>query len=63
MVGDDDGVVVVARRIVEKVIDWAEEHEEAEEQIKGLIEKERVAPGKYYNPATFARLHQKRRSS
>lgn len=57
VVGDDDGVVVVARRIVEEVIDWAEE------QSKGLIEKERVAWDKYCNPATFARLHQEHRSS
>jgi regulator of RNase E activity RraA len=61
VVGDDDGVVVVARRIVDEVIEWVEEHEEAEEHIKGLIEKENVAPGKYYNPATFARLHDERR--
>jgi regulator of RNase E activity RraA len=45
---DDDGVVVVARQIAAEVIDWVEEHEQAEEYVKGLIEKEGVAPGKYY---------------
>ena len=27
-----------------------------EEQIKKLIEREDVAPGKYYNPKTFSKL-------
>ena len=48
IVADDDGVVVVARQIAAEVIDWVEEHEQAEEYVKGLIEKEGVAPGKYY---------------
>ncbi len=56
IVGDDDGVVVVARPIALDVIEWVEDHERAEEHIKGLIESENVAPGKYYNPETFARL-------
>ena len=55
--GDDDGVVVVARAIAEDVIDWVEEHEEIEEHIKGLIQKENVAPGKYYNQESFERFH------
>jgi regulator of RNase E activity RraA len=62
IVGDDDGIVVVARGIVEEVIEWAEQHEEAEEHIKELIQKENVAPGKYYNQATFERLSRERRS-
>ena len=60
IVGDDDGVVVVARRIAAGVIEWAEEHEEAEEHIKDLIEREKVAPGRYYNQETFQRLHEER---
>jgi 5-oxopent-3-ene-1,2,5-tricarboxylate decarboxylase/2-hydroxyhepta-2,4-diene-1,7-dioate isomerase len=48
IVADDDGVVVVARQIAAEVIDWVEEHEQAEEYVKSLIEKEGVAPGKYY---------------
>ncbi|MCI0438637.1 MAG: hypothetical protein L0177_05845 [Chloroflexi bacterium] len=48
IVGDDDGVVVVPRGAAEEVIDWVEEHEAVEEYIKGLIQKENVAPGKYY---------------
>ena len=56
IVGDDDGVVVVPASIAAEVIDWVEEHELAEEHIKSLIESEGVAPGEYYNPATFERL-------
>ena len=56
IVGDDDGIVVVARGIVEELIDWVEEHERSEEHIKELIQKENVAPGKYYNRETFERL-------
>jgi len=56
IVGDDDGVVVVPERVAEEVIDWAEDHEQVEEQIKDLIEREGVAPGKYYNPKTFSKL-------
>ena len=56
IVGDDDGVVVVPERVAEEVIDWAEDHEQVEEQIKDLIEREGVAPGKYYNPKTFSEL-------
>ena len=48
IVADDDGVVVVPEIIAKEVIDWVEEHEAVEEYVKGLIEKENVAPGKYY---------------
>ena len=48
IVADDDGVVVVPNEAVESVIDWVEEHETMEEYVKGLIEDENVAPGKYY---------------
>ena len=60
IVADDDGVVVVPERIAAEVIDWVEEHEAVEEYIKGLIEAEGAAPGKYYPPtdATIARYHE-----
>jgi regulator of RNase E activity RraA len=60
IVGDDDGVVVVPAGVVAEVIDWVEEHEEVEEYIKGLIQEEQVAPGKYYPPtdATVERFRE-----
>ncbi len=61
IVGDDDGVVVVPAGVAVEVIDWVEEHEEVEEYIKGLIQKEEVAPGKYY-PPTDATVEQYHRS-
>ena len=48
IVGDDDGVVVVASQIAKEVIEWGETHELHEEFAKSLIESERVSPGKYY---------------
>lgn len=63
IVGDDDGIVVVARGIVEEVIEWVEDHEKDEEHIKELIQKENVAPGKYYNQANFERLSRERRAA
>ncbi len=60
IVGDDDGVVVVAASIAEEVIYWVEEHEQAEEYIKTLIQKENVSPGKYYNEENFQRLARER---
>ena len=63
IVGDDDGVLVVARSIVLEVLEWAEDHEISEEYIKELIQTENVAPGKYYNAATFKRLSEERRQS
>ncbi|MCH7801402.1 MAG: hypothetical protein IIC24_07635, partial [Chloroflexi bacterium] len=60
IVGDDDGVVVVPQQVAQEVIDWVEEHEAVEEYVKGLIEKENVAPGKYYpiSEATVQQYHQ-----
>ena len=62
IVADDDGVVVVPEKIAVEVIDWVEEHEAVEEYIKELIEKENVAPGKYYPPTdeTIKRYHDER---
>lgn len=48
IVGDDDGVVVVPRAVVDQVIDIAQEREEVEEIIKAQLEVERCSPGKYY---------------
>ena len=58
VVGDDDGVVVVANEIVEDVIQWAEVHEQVEQKILSLIRSEKVAPGRYYNPEDIQRFHQ-----
>jgi regulator of RNase E activity RraA len=63
IVGDDDGVVVVARSIVLEVLEWAEDHEISEEYIKERIQIENVAPGKYYNTETFKRLSEERRQT
>ena len=48
MVGDDDGVVVVPRSLVDEVIQIAREREEVEEVIKSQLIKEECSPGKYY---------------
>jgi regulator of RNase E activity RraA len=63
IVADDDGVVVVPKQLAAEVIEWVEEHEGAEEYVKGLIEKERVAPGKYYpiSEDTLRRYRESRR--
>ena len=61
IVGDDDGVVVVPSQLAVDVIEWVEEHEEIEERIKELIQKENVAPGKYYNTEGFERMSKERR--
>ena len=61
IVGDDDGIVCVPRQHAEEVIDWAQEHEELEDEIKAMILEENVPPGKYYNRETFERLAKERR--
>ena len=63
IVGNDDGVLVVARSIVLEVLEWAEDHEISEEYIKERIQAENVTPGKYYNAKTFKRLSEERRQS
>ena len=45
IVGDDDGVVVVPRTLVDEVIQIAREREEVEEVIKAQLEVERCSPG------------------
>ncbi|MCH7654284.1 MAG: hypothetical protein IIB14_11465 [Chloroflexi bacterium] len=61
-VADDDGVVVVPSDIAKKVIDWVEGHEAVEEYIKGLIQAENAAPGKYYpvTDETMRKYHETR---
>ena len=48
VVGDDDGVVIVPRKVVDEVIQIAHEREEVEEVIKAQLEIEQCSPGKYY---------------
>ena len=48
IVADDDGVVVVPAQHAETVAAWIEEQEGAEAFVQGLIDEERVPPGKYY---------------
>ena len=60
IVADDNGIVCVPQQHVEEVIDWAEEHEGLEEQIKEMILRDNVPPGKYYNAETFDRVKKAR---
>ena len=48
IIGDDDGVVVIASSIVDEVIQIAHEREEVEDVIKAQLEIEQCSPGKYY---------------
>jgi regulator of RNase E activity RraA len=48
IVGDDDGVIVIASSIVDEVIQIAHEREEVEDCIKAQLEIEQCSPGKYY---------------
>ena len=48
IVGDDDGVVVVPRAVVDEVIEIAHQREEVEEVIKAQLAEEQCSPGKYY---------------
>ncbi len=61
VVGDDDGVVVVPRSMVDEVIDIAHEREAVEEVIKAQLEVEQCSPGKYYpfNDLTWKLYEQK----
>jgi regulator of RNase E activity RraA len=62
VVADDDGIVVVPKPMAVEILEWCEEHEELEEQIKEMILRENVSPGKYYNPAMFEKLSKDRHS-
>jgi regulator of RNase E activity RraA len=61
VVGDDDGVVVVAASTVDEVIRIAHEREEVEEVIKAQLGIEQCSPGKYYpfNDATWKLFEEK----
>ena len=48
VMGDESGVVVVPAPLVEETVSFAEEREEIEEFVKGMIEKEGCNPGRYY---------------
>ena len=50
MVGDNDGVLVVPSWMAEAVLEWALEHEEAENYVKRKIRAEGVCPGRHYPP-------------
>ncbi len=62
IVADDDGIVVVPKSMAVEVLEWCEEHEEIEEQIKEMILRDNVSPGKYYNPAMFEKLSKDKHS-
>ena len=59
MVGDNDGVLVVPSWMAEAVMEWAVEHEEAENYVKQKIRAEGVSPGRYYpvTEETIAEMH------
>ena len=52
LVGDNDGVLVVPSWMAEAVLEWAVEHEDAENYVKEKVRAEGVRPGKYYPPTT-----------
>lgn len=51
LVGDNDGVLVVPSWMAEAALEWAVEHEAAENYVKEKVRAEGVAPGKYYPPS------------
>ena len=63
MVGDNDGVLVVPSWMAEKVLEWAVEHEGAENLVKEKIKAEKVVPGKYYPPTQETIEEWRRRNS
>lgn len=65
MVGDNDGVLVVPSWMAEAVLEWAVEHEDAENYVKEKIRAERVVPGTYYPPTDelIAEMHRARKEA
>ena len=61
IIGDDDGVVVIASSMVDEVIRIAHEREEVEEVIKAQLKLEKCSPGKYYpfNDTTWELFNEK----
>ena len=59
LVGDNDGVLVVPSWMAEAVLEWAVEHEDAENYVKEKIRAEGVRPGRYYPPTaeTIEEMH------
>ena len=59
MVGDNDGVLVVPSWMAAAVLEWALEHEAAENYVKEKVRAEGVIPGKYYPPTAelIAEMH------
>ena len=59
LVGDNDGVLVVPSWMAEAALEWAVEHEDAENYVKEKIRAERVVPGTYYPPTDelIAEMH------
>lgn len=51
VVGDGDGVLVVPSWMAAAALEWAVEHEGAENYIKEKIRAEGVSPGRYYPPS------------
>ena len=50
LVGDNDGVLVVPSWMAEAALEWAVEHEDAENYVKEKIRAENCPPGRYYPP-------------
>ena len=50
LVGDNDGVLVVPSWMAEAVLEWAVEHEDAENYVKEKVRAENCPPGRYYPP-------------
>ena len=65
MVGDNDGVLVVPSWMAEAALEWALEHEDAENYVKEKIRAERVVPGTYYPPTDelIAEMHRARKEA
>ena len=53
---DDDGVVVIPRRVAPEIADKAIEYDDLEEWIRARLDEKNLSPGRYYPPdeETFA---------
>ena len=50
LIGDDDGVVVIPRKIAPDIAKQAIEYDSLEEWIRERLDNENLTPGKYYPP-------------
>jgi regulator of RNase E activity RraA len=50
IVGDDDGVVVIPKKVLKEVVKIAKEREEMEAFVRKMLEEEKVELGEYYPP-------------